>query len=96
MGQRQPQPPDPGDPFTRMTEDQIEDVATKATWAALAVIDKATDNKGKKSEGPLGNSLAFGIHDLIEKALIRFNGCTCGIADTTCPVHAKKTTSVRG
>lgn len=50
------------------TTDQLDDIATQAVTAALDVVDAKFQNSNKAS-GPLGDDLAFRLHDIIEKAI---------------------------
>jgi hypothetical protein len=47
----------------------IDEVTTEAVNAALAVVDRATLKTGKRSQGPLGDDLAYQLHRAIETAI---------------------------
>lgn len=53
-----------------MTRIDVDELTEKATHAALDVIDGALDRHTKKAVGPCGDKLAYGIHRMIEAALI--------------------------
>ena len=48
----------------------LDAVTTKAVQAALAVVDEAMAGTTKKTAGPCGDELAYGIHRLIEAAIL--------------------------
>lgn len=51
-----------------MLQSEIDQLTRKATEAALNEIDKAIPG-GKKSSGPLGDKLAYTIHNTISEAI---------------------------
>jgi len=47
-------------------------IARKAVNSLLKTLDTEFENTTKKSTGPMGDKLAYQIHELVEKSIIEF------------------------